>query len=126
MRFYEVLDISFFVFHTGVIIFILTGWVFRRTRFAHLIVVLLTGLSWFGLGWWYGIGYCPSTDWHWQVREHLGYGQMPVSYLKFVFDTLTGLDVNARAVDIAAFAAFSFVAVVSVVLNWGRHKGKSA
>jgi hypothetical protein len=26
-------------------------------------------LSWFGLGLFYGIGYCPSTDWHWRIKR---------------------------------------------------------
>lgn len=89
---------------------------------AHLIVVLLTGLSWFGLGLWYGIGYCPSTDWHWQVRYRLGYDQMPISYLKFVFDTLTGLDVNPAAVNFVAFGAFAVAAGISLGLNAARYR----
>ena len=118
------LDIFFFVFHTGLVIFVVVGWAFRRTRLAHLVVVVLVGVSWFGLGLWYGIGYCPSTEWHWQVRERLGYGNMPNSYLKFLFDQLTGLDANSKAVDGVAFGAFLAAAVVSVVLNVARPNRK--
>ena len=120
------LDIFFFVFHTGLVIFVVVGWAFRRTRLAHLVVVGLTGLSWFGLGLWYGIGYCPSTEWHWQIRQRLGYGPMPDSYLKFVVDALTGLNVNGRAVDIVAFVSFLGVACVSLALNVARWREKRA
>ena len=118
------LDIFFFVFHTGLVIFVVVGWAFRRTRLAHLVVVGLTGLSWFGLGLWYGIGYCPSTEWHWQVRQRLGYGPMPDSYLKFVFDGLTGLDVNGVVVDAVAFGSFLAAAGVSFALTVAGLKGK--
>jgi hypothetical protein len=37
-----------------------------------LIVLSLTAVSWdFGI--WYGYGYCLFTDWHWRIRELLGY-----------------------------------------------------
>ncbi|HUW59895.1 MAG TPA: DUF2784 family protein [Candidatus Bathyarchaeia archaeon] len=122
MWIYRGLDAFFFVFHTGLVLFVLVGWLPRRTRLAHLVVVVLTGLSWFGLGLWYGIGYCPSTQWHWQVRQRLGYGEMSDSYLKFVFDRLTGLDANRAVVDAVAFGSFLAVAVVSLALNVARLK----
>ncbi|MBT3271653.1 MAG: DUF2784 family protein, partial [Spirochaetales bacterium] len=54
------------MFHSCVIIFNLTGWIWRKTRIPHLILIGLTAFSWFVLGIWYGFGYCPSTDWHWR------------------------------------------------------------
>lgn len=124
MWIYRGLDAFFFFFHTGLVLFVLVGWAPRWTRLAHLAVVVLVGLSWFGLGVWYGIGYCPSTQWHWQVRQRLGYGEMPDSYLKFVFDGLTGLDLNAAAVDAVAVGAFLAAAGVSFALNVAGLKGK--
>jgi hypothetical protein len=118
------LDIFFFVFHTGLIFFVLAGWAPRRTRRAHLAVVFLVIFSWFGLGLRYGIGYCPSTEWHWLVRERLGYADMPNSYLKFVFDGLTGLDANGTVVDAVAFGTFLAAAGVSFSLNAARFKRK--
>lgn len=46
----EVLNLSFFVFHTIWIGFNCVGWLWRRTRRRHLATVCLTTLSWFGLG----------------------------------------------------------------------------
>jgi len=126
MWIYRGLDAFFFVFHTGLVLFVLLGWLPRRTRLAHLAVVFLVFFSWFGLGLWYGIGYCPSTEWHWQVRQRLGYGPMADSYLKFVFDGLTGLDVNARVVDVLAFGCFLAAGCISVLLNAARLRVKHA
>ena len=123
---YHLLDVFFFVFHSALIVFIVIGWVSRRTRVAHLIVIMLTGLSWFGLGLWYGIGYCPCTDWHWMVRERLGYEQETVSYLKFVFDALTGISAPVLVVNYVAFTVFSVVTGISVGLNAARLMDKNA
>ncbi len=119
------LDIFFFVFHTGLVIFVIVGWAFRRTRLAHLILVALVAFSWFGLGLWYGIGYCPCTEWHWRVREHLGYGEMPNSYLEFLFEHLTGLDARRETVDLVAIGSFLSALIVTIMLNaasWRRKR----
>jgi len=114
---YRAFDIFFFVFHSMFILFVLVGWAWKRTRLAHLVVVGLTALSWFGLGIWYGFGYCPFTDWHWRVRYALGYTDLPNSYIKFFVDTLTGWNVNAQLVDVVTVAAFIVASALSVYLN---------
>ena len=80
----SILNGLFFVFHTAWIAFNCVGWIWRRTRPWQLATVSLTALSWFGLGVWYGWGYCPCTDWHWQVRARLGH-QDPPSYIQLLF-----------------------------------------
>jgi len=67
MLLYRLLDYFFLVFHLGIVIFNLFGWIWPKTRKANLILLLLTAASWFGLGLIYGIGFCPFTEWHWQV-----------------------------------------------------------
>ena len=103
---YTFLDGFFYVFHTLLILFNLFGWIWSKTRKINLFTLILTGLSWFLLGIWYGWGYCPCTDWHWQVRMKLGHYDMPVSYIKFLIKSLTGLDLNARLVDILTLLFF--------------------
>jgi len=125
---YAFLDKFFFVFHSALIVFNLFGWIWQKTRRANLVVVLLTVFSWTILGIWYGFGFCPSTDWHWQVRMKLGHYDMPSSYTKFLVDSLTGLDVNEKLVDIFAvlFLALAlFASVVTNVKDW-RKKTKQA
>lgn len=120
---YRSLDIGFFVFHSLLIFFIVFGWAWEKTRKANLGVILLTAFSWFFLGIWYGFGYCPCTDWHWQVREHLGYTDMPRSYIKFIIDTPTGLDLPAQWVDTATVTVFFAAMAVSAALNlWDFRK----
>lgn len=111
------LDIALLVFHCGLIAFNCLGMLWRRTRFANLVTLLLTGASWTLLGIWYGLGYCPLTDWHWQVKTRLGVTGLPNSYLKWLVDAPTGWDVNAVAVDWVAGVVFASSLALSLWLN---------
>lgn len=116
----------FFVFHSVLIVFLLFGWVWRKTRLANLIAILLTFFSWFFLGIWYGYGYCPYTDWHWRVRARLGYQDPPDSYTKFLIDSLTGWNVNQGLVDVLTLVLLLLAFGASFYLNfkgWRRKRG---
>lgn len=112
------LDYFFMVFHTAQIVFNLTGWIWKRTRRFHLGLMTLTLFSWFGLGWFYGFGYCPSTDWHWQVKEALGETGLPNSFIKYYMDLLTGKDWDPDLLD-ASVVFFGVAALgISAWVNW--------
>ena len=112
------LDYVFVVLHGGLVVFNLTGWAFHRTRRFHLATICLTLLSWFVLGIFYGIGYCPLTDWHWQVKEQLGEINLPNSYLKYYADQLTGLNWNPMLLDTVAVVSAISALLLSCWLNW--------
>ncbi len=120
----HLLDIFFFLFHTILTLFNLLAWIWPKTRKANLTSLLLTAFSWFFLGIWYGVGYCPFTDWHWQVRARLGDTVLPASYIKFLLDTLTGGNWNALLVESATAVAFFLALAISVFLNWRDYKKK--
>jgi hypothetical protein len=120
---YAVLNTFFLVFHASLIAFILTGWIWPRTRRLHLLVMGLTFLSWFGLGLFYGIGYCPCTDWHWQVKRARGETGLPNSYVKYYLDRLTGLSWQQGLVDISVLLIALAALGLSISLNcrdWRR------
>lgn len=120
---YEILDIAFIVFHGAIVLFNLTGWIWPSTRRIHLLVIALTLLSWFGLGIFYGWGYCPSTDWHWDVKRKLGETGLPDSYIKYYLDRLTGISWDPTLVSLAVVAITLAIFITSVVLNvrdWRR------
>lgn len=114
---YQFLNIFFFVFHTSFTVFNLIGWIWPKIRKIHFLTMFATGFSWSILGIWYGFGYCPSTDWHWQVRYHLGYHDMPGSYIKFLLDSITGLNLPADLVNFAAVGIFIGVFILTTILN---------
>jgi hypothetical protein len=120
------LDKFFFVFHSAVILLILFGWTWKKTRLASLVVILFTAFSWFILGIWYGYGYCPSTDWHWKVRARLGIHDLPSSYTKFLVDSFTGWEVSQKTVDIVTFILLISALSVSLYTNirdWREKRG---
>lgn len=115
---YHILDIFFVVFHSSLIIFNLFGWIWKRTRIINLVTLLLTGSSWLFLGMIVGVpGYCPFTDWHFRILEKLGKTDLPYSYVKYLADRITGLDINATIVDKITLYTFVVALVISILLN---------
>ncbi|MGZ3839293.1 MAG: DUF2784 family protein [Flavisolibacter sp.] len=114
---YPFLNGFFFVFHTAFTLFNLTGWIFRATRKWQLITLLLTAFSWFFLGIWYGWGFCFCTQWHWHVREHLGYHDQGRSYIHFLLLKLTGVNLKETLVDGGTLLAFLTCLALSIWLN---------
>jgi hypothetical protein len=125
MFWYHILDYLFLVFHTALTLFNVLGWIWRKTRLANFITLALTALSWFGLGLFYGIGFCPLTEWHWQVLEKLGKYELPYSYIKYIIDRLLGTNINASLVEISTAVIFSLAFFVSVYLNFFRRNKRS-
>ena len=114
---YNVLDIFFISFHTLLIFFNLFGWIWKPLRKANLISLLITGASWFILGIFYGIGYCPLTDWHWQVLQKLGKYDIPNSYIEYLIERFSGFDVSAEVVDICTVVLYFVALLISLYLN---------
>jgi len=112
----QFLNIFFFMFHTVFILFVLFGWIWKKARTVHLTALVATALSWFGLGIFYGLGYCFCTDWHWDIRYRLGYAEMPRSYITFLISTVTGVDLNDDFVDVVTVAAFLGVFALAIYL----------
>ena len=112
----QVLNISFFVFHSSWILFNCLGWICRPTRAWQLATVSLTALSWFGLGIWYGWGYCPCTEWHWQVRARLGHHDPP-SYIQLMIHEVFGVGLSPNTADALALVTLTAVAGISIRLN---------
>lgn len=110
----SLLNIFFFVFHTIVTLFNVVGWMFTKTRKLHLLTMALTAGSWFVLGIWYGWGYCFCTDWHWQVREALGYHDHSNSYIHFLILKLTSVDFNPDLVDTITVIVFALCMMASL------------
>lgn len=119
--FFLVLDYFFALFHGCLTLFNLTGWVWKKTRKIHLVSVSLTILSWFGLGIFYGWGYCPCTEWHWQIKYKLGETDLPYSYVTYYTDKLTGLSCNPFLVDVTVVIFGLLAFCLSCWFNWQDH-----
>jgi len=113
----KTLDLLLTLFHFVIIGFNLLGWIWKRTRKLHFIVVCATAACWFILGIWFGIGYCPITDWDWQIKEKLGEHDLPNSFIKYYADMIAGHLVNATLIDALTAGGFFIAVILAVYFN---------
>lgn len=121
---YPLLDWFFTFLHLVIIGFNLFGWIWRRTRKLHLIVVGLTLGCWLIIGIWYGIGYCPITDWQWQIKERLGETGLPNSFVKYYADKLSGKNISSSLIDTITAVSFAVAILCTVYVNFIKKKRK--
>lgn len=123
--FLKFIDVFFIGFHTSLILFNVFGWLVPRWRFANFISLSLTAFSWFILGIWFGWGYCVCTDWHWQIREMLGYHNTSSSYIHFLILELTNINIRGKSVDTYTAIVFVTAFLISFYLNLRKWKAKN-
>jgi hypothetical protein len=112
------LDFFLTILHLFIILFNLFAWIPKRTRRAHFIGILITAGSWFILGIWYGMGYCPITEWQWNVKEKLGEQGLPANFIEYYAEKITGIDFSPQLVDTVIAITFAVVAMLSVYVNF--------
>ena len=122
MSWLQIADIFFFVFHTVLTVFNLIGWAFRKLCRLNLITLLLTGFSWGVLGIFFGFGYCFLTDWHWTVRQNLGYETPYHSYIQFFLDKVFGIHTTQKIADTGTLVLFLLALLLSVFTNVRDHR----
>ena len=108
---------TFQTFHIALILFNVFGWIPRPTARLNLITLVATGLSWTVLGAFYGLGYCPLTDWHYGVLERLGRGNLPVSYIAFLIEEIWSVRVTATTADWITGITYALALLASIVRN---------
>ncbi|MDO9153453.1 MAG: DUF2784 family protein [Paludibacter sp.] len=123
---YELANIFFLVFHSALIVFVLFGWMWNKTKKANLVFLLLIAFSWFVLGIWFGIGYCPLTDWHWEVLKKLGHRDLPSSYFSYLLKKITSIEISSKAADILTVVFFFLAFIASIFVNFIMRRKKSA
>jgi hypothetical protein len=118
-------DIFFTIIHLAIILFNLFGWIPRSTRRAHFVMVILTAASWFILGIWFGMGYCPITDWQWRVKELRGEGNLPGNFVEYFAEKLSNHNFDSQLVNIVTGVSFALAALASVFVNFFGRKIKT-
>ncbi|MDH3534877.1 MAG: DUF2784 family protein [Gammaproteobacteria bacterium] len=115
------LNLALHGFHLVLIVFNLVGWMFCETRMLNLVVLLLTLLSWYGLGPLMGKGsawgYCVVTDLQWGVRRQMGLDSRKGGYIKYLADNLLGDDFDETRVDKWSTVVFLTCIFASVTTN---------
>jgi ABC-type Na+ efflux pump permease subunit len=98
--------------------FNLTGWIFKPTHKFHLVVVAITCFCWLVLGIWYGFGYCPVTEWQWQIKEQLGETNLPASFITYFINNLLGGSISEKVINNGTGIIFFVVIIITVYLNF--------
>jgi hypothetical protein len=114
---YPPLNLALHGVHLVVVGVNLFGWLFAATLRANVVVLGLTLLSWFGLGWRFGVGYCLVTDLHWRLKRWVGERPHTDSWVKYALDAVSGRDLDAAAVERLTFALFFAGIACSVAAN---------
>lgn len=98
------LDYALNILHFTLVCFVVFGAFFKKLVPVHFPVLLIIWLSWCALGYYLdALGYCPLTDWHWQVKYRQGQVNLPPSYIEYCYGKITGQDVdNALISNITA------------------------
>ena len=100
------------------VLFVLFGWIPKSTRKAHLIVIALILISWLGIGVYKGvIGYCPLTDWHWDIKYELGERNIPSSFTEYMLEKITGVDLDRKLVDTGTAAGLILSVLAAGYVN---------
>jgi hypothetical protein len=115
-------DILLTIVHLAIVFFNLFGWIPKQTRKAHFISIVLTAASWFLLGIWFGMGYCPFTEWQWNVKEQLGEKDLPPNFIEYMAEKLTGYDFSYAFVNKVIAISFTIAALLSVYVNFIRQR----
>ena len=117
---FQLLDLFFTLLHVVIIGFNLLGWIWPQTRMAHFICVLLTAFSWFILGIFYGIGYCPITDWQWQIKGMLGESNLPNSFIEYYVNKLISQDIDTDLIDLVTVLGFMFSLIMALYFKFRK------
>ncbi len=118
----KLLDMLLFSIHVIVIFGNVFGWIWVKTRKAHLMLLTLTLISWFLLGIWKGWGYCILTDWEWDLKRTLGEQALPHSFTSYLANNILGLDLDRATVDTLTVGGLVVGLVGALVVNWKKIK----
>ena len=115
-------DIGLDIFHLVIVFFLMFGWILAKTRALHRIAVGVTSFLWIVVGAFVGtIGYCPVTDWHWQVKKLRGEEGLPTSYIDYQLQRIGIHLPPENAVQIVK-AVFAAIVLVTFFLWWRNRK----
>ena len=113
-----VMDYLLHMVHLSIIFLCVAGWMFEPIRLLHLVIVVLIAVSWFGLGKFFGYGYCVLTDTQWRVKRKLGQEPRAESYVKHVLDKVTGRDIDKGITDRLTLYTYIGAVVLSLATNF--------
>ena len=120
------LDFFLTVFHSAFVLFVVFGWIIPKFRKYHVTAILLTLVAWLLIGLYKGVpGYCPLTDWHWDVKRALGETDMPSSFIEYMAESVIGLNFPTMFINVVTVSGLVFGIAMSVTVYLKHLKNSS-
>ncbi len=113
--FWHLADSVMTLLHLAVVLIVILGWIPPDFRSFHRWCVLVTALSWFGLGIPFGFGYCALTDIQWRIKRKLGIAPEYEAFVPFILRKI-GIDAKPQLIDKVTQAAFALVILITLGL----------
>ena len=107
------------ILHFAIVAMLCFGWMSKRTRKFHRILISVVTLCWLAIGPLFGkaVGWCPVTDWAWQVRRARGETDLEYGYINYLTEKV-GIYMSNQTTDIAVGIIFAFIWVMTLFLWW--------
>jgi len=112
-------DRILYLFHICFMLAIVLGWIPQATRMFNWYLIVITLVSWFGLGLVFGFGFCLITDIQSRIRQRLVTGGSMPSFVKDVLERVTGRELNPLYVEVITQLVFYFSVAASFYANFG-------
>jgi len=109
------LDYLFHFLHLALIAWNLTGWMVKKLRKIHFLSLNLVFFFWIVIGYFYGFGYCPLTDYHWKIKTLKGEQNLPNSYIVYLFH-LFSFYPKELYIDFFVFIITFIIYILSLIL----------
>ena|SRR5687768_12434132 len=94
----RLLDSFLYLLHVVLIAYVMFGWLWPPMTAFHFISLVLMGITWIIIGA-MGLWNCPLTNLHWKIKEKRGQTGMPVSFVNYFLNQLTGKQLSHRFVQ---------------------------
>ncbi len=111
-------DRVLYLFHICFMLAIVFGWIPQATRIFNWYLIVVTLVSWFGLGLVFGFGFCLITDIQSRIRQRLVANGTMKSFVKDLLERVTGRELNPFHVEIVTQLIFYFSVVASFYTNF--------
>ncbi|MEJ2362643.1 MAG: DUF2784 family protein [Gammaproteobacteria bacterium] len=113
-----VADRVLYLFHICFMLAIVVGWIPQATRMYNWYLIVITLVSWFGLGLVFGFGFCLLTDIQSRIRQRLVAGGTMPSFVTDVLERITGRELNPFHVEVVTQLVFYFSVAASFYANF--------
>ncbi len=115
-----ILDWFLNILHFAIVFMLCFGWIAKATRKFHRILLCVVTICWLAIGPLMGksIGYCPVTDWAWQVRTLRGETELEYGYINYLTEKL-GVYMSNGTTDLVVGVIFGFIWLMTIIL-WVR------